>query len=182
MSPSLEHVPEVGGDAAEELTGGVHPLIPGAAVLARARQRGGEAERQSVDERCSGRASLLRVRRRIVSQRRSDMHTRTLGQGLEVSASRVGLHGDVAELRAQPRQPRRHDRRAPLGPRPGRDILRHRRGVRALRQRGARRRGARADPRPGARSPPSSGGASRTARASGWTAGRSRSAASPRHP
>ena len=77
------------------------------------------------------------------------MHTRTLGQGLEVSAVGLGCMGMsqgygpnpgaapemIAVLRGA------LDRR--------RHVLRHRRGLRPVRQRGARRRGARTRPRPG---------------------------------
>ena len=69
------------------------------------------------------------------------MHTRTLGR--DCRSPRSGsAHGHVPELRPQPRRPRRHDRRAALRRRAGRHLLRHRRGLRPVRQRGTRRRGA----------------------------------------
>ena len=79
------------------------------------------------------------------------MHTRTLGQGLEVSAIGLGAMGMSMSYGPESRRPRRHDRRAAVRRRAGRHLHRHRRGVRTVRQRGARRRGDRADPRSGRR-------------------------------
>ena len=76
------------------------------------------------------------------------MQKRTLGNGLEVSALGLGCMGmsqsylpipDRTEMIAL------HPRRG----RARRHVLRHRAGVRAVRERGARRRGARAGARPG---------------------------------
>ena len=77
------------------------------------------------------------------------MELRTLGQGLEVSAIGLGCMG-----MSQSYGPNPGDRDEMIG-RPARrgrarrHLLRHRRGLRPVRQRGARRRGARAAPRPG---------------------------------
>ena len=77
------------------------------------------------------------------------MHTRTLGQWLRVSAIRLRLHGPESEpLLAHP-YPRGGHRAHPRRRRPGRHLLRHRRGVRPVHQRGNRRCGPRAGARPG---------------------------------
>ena len=47
------------------------------------------------------------------------MHTRTLGQGLEVSAIGLGAMGMSMSYGPEPRRPGRHDRRAPVRRRPG---------------------------------------------------------------
>ena len=75
------------------------------------------------------------------------METRTLGPGLEVSALGLGCMG-MSPATARPGPPRRH-RPDPGRGRARRHVLRHRRGLRAVRQRGARRRGPRPGPRPG---------------------------------
>ena len=95
------------------------------------------------------------------------MHTRTLGQGLRVSAIGLGAMGMSQSYGPNPGRPRRHDRRAALRGRRGRHVLRHRRGLRAVRQRGTRRRGARAAARPGRHRHQVRLAASRTARSVG---------------
>ena len=62
---------------------------------------------------------------------------------------RVRLHGHEPELRPEPRRPRPDDRPAAHRGRARRHVLRHRRGLRPVRQRGTRRRGPRARARPG---------------------------------
>ena len=75
------------------------------------------------------------------------MKTRKLGS-LDVSEIGAGAmsisanYGPPADIEPGHRGP-------PGRARNGRDVLRHRRGLRSLYQRGAGRRGARADPRPG---------------------------------
>ena len=88
-------------------------------------------------------------------------NTRTGPRGV---GHRLRRDGDVAELRAEPRRPRRHDRRAAVRGRSRRDAHRHRRGLRTVRQRGAGRRGDRPDPRSGRRSRRSSASTSSTGR------------------
>ena len=90
------------------------------------------------------------------------MHTRTLGQGLQVSAIGLGAMG-----MSQSYGPNPGDRDDMIGVlrgavERGRDVHRHRRGLRALRQRGAGRRGARARCATRSSSPPSSAGTSPT--------------------
>ena len=77
------------------------------------------------------------------------MHTRTLGQGLEVSAVGLGCMGMSQSYGPNPGD--RDDMIGVLRARRGRrgHLLRHRRGLRAVRQRGARRRGAWPAARPG---------------------------------
>ena len=77
------------------------------------------------------------------------MQKRRLGNSnLEVSALGPRLHGH--ELRLRPGRGQAGDDRAdPGGRRARRHVLRHRRGLRPVHERGARRRGARAVPRPG---------------------------------
>ena len=59
------------------------------------------------------------------------MHTRTLGQGLNVSAIGLGAMGMSRVCRPQPRRSRRHDRRAaPRGVQSRRHLLRHRGSLR----------------------------------------------------
>ena len=77
------------------------------------------------------------------------MHTRTLGQGLEVSA--IGLGAMGMSMSYGPNPGARDDMIAVLRGAVDRrrHVLRHRRGLRPLRQRGTRRRGPGAGPRPG---------------------------------
>ena len=76
------------------------------------------------------------------------MQKRTLGQGLEVSAIGLGCMG-MSFAYGPPPDRQADDRPDPRRRRARRDVLRHRRGLRPVHQRGARRRGARAGPRPG---------------------------------
>ena len=77
------------------------------------------------------------------------METRTLGDGLEVSAIGFGCMGMSQSYGPNPGD---RDEMIAAPPRGGRarcHVLRHRRGLRPVRQRGARRRGAATRPRPG---------------------------------
>ncbi len=71
-----------------------------------------------------------------------------LANGLEVSALGLGCMG-MSFGYGPPQRQAGDDRAHPRGRRTRRHILRHRRGLRAVHQRGARRRGACAVPRPG---------------------------------
>ena len=75
------------------------------------------------------------------------MRTRTLGQGLTVSAQGLGCMGMSRVLRRRRR--RRVDRHDPPGARPRRHLPRHGRHVRPVHQRAARRPGHRRAPRRG---------------------------------
>lgn len=77
------------------------------------------------------------------------MHTRTLGQGLQVSAIGLGCMSTTGAYKAPTSGPRRDDRHAARRTRSRGHVLRHCRDLRDGRQRGACRRGAGPDPRPG---------------------------------
>ena len=91
------------------------------------------------------RAATLKL---VPAQEEEHDEKRTLGNEPGGLGDRARLHGHEPELPADPR-PERHDRADPRRRRARRHLLRHRAGLRAVRQRGARRRGARAGPRPG---------------------------------
>ena len=74
---------------------------------------------------------------------------RTLGAALKVSAIGLGCMGMSMRLRTEPWQPGRDDRRPPFRGRSGRHLLRHRRGLWTVCQRGTGRRGAGPCPRTG---------------------------------
>ena len=101
------------------------------------------------------------------------MERRVLGRGLEISALGLGCMGMSQSYGPNPGDRRGHDRAAPRRGRPRRHLLRHRRGLRPVRQRGARRRGPRTRSATRSSSPPSSASPSTT------TAGRPACPAGP---
>ena len=143
MAQNLDHLrlhPHRAGDGPDRRAGHRHQP-----VLRPPRPRHGQPHRQPTHPR------LTRLTARRITtagtihphtRRNHDAHphTRTGPGGL---GDRPGRDGHVHELRPEPGHPRGHDRRAARRGGPRRHVLRHRRGVRPVRQRGARRRGPR---------------------------------------